>query len=45
VGEELDRATALRTMELMDQAYLLFVSMNNRFVADGWRARATAPRT
>jgi hypothetical protein len=45
VGEELDRATALRTMELMDQAYLLFVEMNNRFVADGWRARAAAPRT
>jgi hypothetical protein len=44
IGEELDRATALRTMELMDQAYLLFVSMNNRFVADGWHARAAAPR-
>lgn len=35
--ETLDASTALRTMELMDQAYLLFVSMNNKFVADGRR--------
>ena len=33
--EPLDASTALRTMELLDQAYLLFVSMNNKFVADG----------
>ncbi len=33
----LDESTALRTMELIDQSYLLFVSMNNRFVADGHR--------
>jgi hypothetical protein len=37
--EALDAATAMRTMELMDQAYSLFVSMNNKFVADGQRVR------
>ncbi len=42
IGEELDASTALRTMELMDQAYLLFVSMNNKFVADGRRALRAA---
>jgi hypothetical protein len=37
--EALDQNTALRTMELIDQGYGLFVSMNNRFVADGRRGR------
>jgi hypothetical protein len=37
--ESLDASTALRTMELLDQAYLLFVSMNNKFVADGRRVQ------
>jgi len=41
-AEQLDASTALRTMELMDQAYMLFVSMNNRFVADGRRASKAA---
>jgi hypothetical protein len=40
--EPLDASTALRTMELLDQAYMLFVSMNNRFVADGKRASKAA---
>jgi hypothetical protein len=39
VDEALDQSTALRTMELIDQGYALFVSMNNRFVADGRRGR------
>lgn len=39
VDEVLDQSTALRTMELIDQGYALFVSMNNRFVADGRRGR------
>lgn len=33
--ESLDRAMAAQAMLLLDQAYLLFVDMNNRFVADG----------
>lgn len=42
--EALDAVTALRTMELMDQAYSLFVSMNNKFVADGQRVRGAVLR-
>lgn len=42
VTEELDESSARRTMELMDQAYMLFVSMNNKFVADGRRAGKAA---
>lgn len=37
--ETLDASTAGRTMELIDQGYRLFVSMNNRFVADGASGR------
>jgi len=33
--EELTEATADEAMELLDQAYKLFVLINNRFVADG----------
>jgi len=40
--EALDQGTALRVMELIDQGYTLFVSMNNRFVADGRRATQAA---
>lgn len=33
--EELNRSTADEAMALLDQAYRLFVRINNRFVADG----------
>jgi hypothetical protein len=35
--ETLDAAMAEQAMQLLDQAYRLFVSINNRFVADGRR--------
>ena len=37
--EALDDAMASETMQLLDQAYKLFVLMNNRFVADGESGR------
>ncbi len=37
--EELNRATADEAMALLDQAYKLFVRINNRFVADGRSAK------
>jgi hypothetical protein len=37
--ERLDASTAAEAMLLLDQAYKLFVLMNNRFVADGERGR------
>lgn len=40
--ESLDEHTAVEAMDLLDQAYKLFVLINNRFVADGYRRR-TAP--
>jgi ribosomal protein L37AE/L43A len=40
--ERLDDSMAAEAMCLLDQAYKLFVSMNNRFVADGERGRLTA---
>lgn len=43
VQEELTGATAADAMALLDQAYRLFVSINNRFVADGRRRRSTDP--
>ncbi len=39
----LDQTTALEVMVLLDQAYTLFVSLNNKFVADGRRHRGEAP--
>jgi len=42
--ERLDDAMASETMQLLDQAYKLFVLMNNRFVADGEHGR-TVPDT
>jgi hypothetical protein len=39
----LDSSTAAEAMVLLDQAYTLFVSLNNRFVADGRRHRSEAP--
>jgi hypothetical protein len=39
----LDDSTALEVMVLLDQAYTLFVSLNNRFVADGRRHRSESP--
>ncbi len=35
--EELNAASATEAMALLDQAYLLFVRINNRFVVDGHR--------
>ncbi len=35
--ETLDGPMAAQAMLLLDQAYLLFVDMNNRFVVDGRR--------
>ena len=40
----LDESTALESMLLLDQAYSLFVSLNNRFVADGRHHRGETPR-
>lgn len=37
--ETLDEEDAAEAMDLLDQAYRLFVSMNNRFVADGRSGR------
>jgi predicted RNA-binding Zn-ribbon protein involved in translation (DUF1610 family) len=37
--EALDARLARQAMELLDQAYMLFVGMNNRFVCDGRKAR------
>lgn len=37
--EELTASTAREAMELLDQAYRLFVTINNRFVADGSHGR------
>jgi hypothetical protein len=39
VDEALDANAALRTMELIDEGYGLFVVMNNKFVADGKSGR------
>jgi hypothetical protein len=39
--EELTKASATEAMALLDQAYKLFVRINNRFVADGHRRRST----
>lgn len=38
--EQLDAYTASEAMELLDQAYRLFVLMNNKFVADGYSEHA-----
>jgi hypothetical protein len=43
VEGSLDETTAAESMVLLDQAYTLFVSLNNRFVADGRRHSAEAP--
>jgi hypothetical protein len=43
VEGDLDESTAAEAMVLLDQAYSLFVSLNNRFVADGRRHRGEAP--
>jgi hypothetical protein len=43
VSETLDKATAARTMELIDQSYRLIARMNNKFVADGWRGPGAHP--
>jgi rubredoxin len=39
IAGSLDETTAAEAMVLLDQAYSLFVSINNRFVADGRRQR------
>ncbi len=39
--EELTVGSAHEAMVLLDQAYKLFVRINNRFVADGHRRRST----
>jgi hypothetical protein len=44
VEGSLDEGTAAEAMVLLDQAYSLFVSLNNRFVADGRRHRSELPR-
>jgi hypothetical protein len=41
----LDKGTATEVMLLLDQAYTLFVSLNNKFVADGRRHKGETPRT
>ena len=43
VAGALDESTAAESMLLLDQAYTLFVSLNNRFVADGRRHRREEP--
>jgi hypothetical protein len=43
VEGSLDESTAAEAMVLLDQAYTLFVSLNNKFVADGRRPRGTVP--
>lgn len=40
--ESLDASMAVLAMDLLDQAYRLFVLLNNRFVADGRHGRAHA---
>ncbi len=40
--EGLDRDVAAETLALLDQAYQLFVSLNNRFVADALKGRKRA---
>lgn len=42
VQEELGPGTALEAMHLLDQAYALFVLLNNRFVADGLKGQRRA---
>ena len=37
IAGSLDRSTAVEAMVLLDQAYTLLVTLNNRFVADGKR--------
>jgi hypothetical protein len=44
VEGSLDEPTAAEAMILLDQAYTLFVSINNRFVADGRKRASEAPR-
>jgi hypothetical protein len=39
VQESLNEDTAIDAMRLLDQAYVLFVSLNNRFVADGLKGQ------
>jgi hypothetical protein len=39
VQRELDQAVAADALDLLDQAYRLFVLLNNRFVADGLKGR------
>jgi len=43
VEGSLDQNTALEAMVLLDQAYRLFVSINNKFVADGRRHKDETP--
>lgn len=43
VEGELDQSTAAEMMVLLDQGYVLFASINNRFVADGRRRAQTRP--
>lgn len=40
--EELTQSTAAEAMALLDQAYKLFVRINNRFVADGFHRQSQA---
>jgi hypothetical protein len=44
VEGSLDQNTAQEAMVLLDQAYRLFVSINNKFVADGRRHKGESPR-
>jgi len=41
----LDKGTATEVMLLLDQAYTLFVSLNNKFVADGRRHKGETAHT
>lgn len=46
VQRELDQAVAADALDLLDQAYRLFVLLNNRFVADGLKGlRRSSDRT
>jgi len=45
VQRELDQNAAANAMSLLDQAYKLFVSLNNKFVADGLKGQRRASDT
>ena len=45
LARKLDQNAAANAMSLLDQAYKLFVSLNNKFVADGLKGQRRASDT